>query len=183
MADAGQSNYKSPAQVIAEDWKRDARNAERRKIIRRETNPRRDSLVESLLIAKGVIDGHSKNRRHEKKAKERRRVIKKRCSSSASGSDQRKPKMSFSEEMQIAKDVISPKWEYRQSVVRSMEKCRSLRDQFAGRRRPSLQEQIGAAREVIVDSERRKRSIPEELAWEVRMSLFFLVIFIFVRLK
>lgn len=163
----GRVRFKSQAEIIAEDRKRDARNAERRKIIRRETEPRRDSLLDSLLLARGVIDGYSSNKLFEKKAKERRSVIKRACAASQSGKGHGKRRMSFSEELQVAKDVVAPRWDYRQSMVRSMERCRNLRDQFADRQHPSLQEQIGAAKEMIVESERRKRYIPEELVWEV----------------
>ena len=163
----GRVKFKSQAEIIADDRKRDARNAERRKIIKRETEPRRKSFVDSLVLARGIIGGYSSNKPYEKKAKERRNVIKRTCEVAQSRTGHEKRKMSFSEELQLAKDVVTPRWDYRQSMVRSLEKCRNLRDQFADRRCPSLQEQIGAAKEVIVESERRKRSIPEELLWEV----------------
>ncbi|XP_029185920.2 uncharacterized protein LOC114953738 [Acropora millepora] len=163
----GRVKFKSQAEIIADDRKRDARNAERRKIIKRETEPRRKSFVDSLVLARGIIGGYSSNKPYEKKAKERRNVIKRTCEVAQSRTGHQKRKMSFSEELQLAKDVVTPRWDYRQSMVRSLEKCRNLRDQFADRRRPSLQEQIGAAKEVIVESERRKRCIPEELLWEM----------------
>ncbi|KAJ7370034.1 hypothetical protein OS493_034767 [Desmophyllum pertusum] len=73
---ADQANDDPTAQIIADDKKRDSRNAERRKIIKQKTSQRRDSLVDSITIAKTVLDGHAKNKQFEKKASERRRVIK-----------------------------------------------------------------------------------------------------------
>ena len=169
-----QSNRIKRAKILADDWQRDPRNAERRKVIKRETNQRRDSLVDSLLIAKRVIDGHAKNKQFEKKAKERRRVIKTRCS--APGSYQNQRRLSFLEELQTAQEVVVPKWDHRESVERSKMKCRAIKQQFTGKRRPSLQEEIGVARDVIVDSERRKRSLPAEVVQEVK---FIILLFVF----
>ena len=175
-----QSNRVKRAKILADDWQRDPRNAERRKVIKRETNQRRESLADSLLIAKGIIDGHAKNKQYEKKAKERRRVIKTRCS--APGSNRNQRRLSFLEELQTAQEVVAPKWDYKQSVERSKNKCRAIKKQFAGKRRPSLQEEIGVARDVIVDSERRKRSLPTEVVQEVNFSfpLFVSCISLFV---
>lgn len=162
------SSQRSPDEIIAEDRRRDPRNAERRKIIKRQTSERRDSLFDSLWIAKNFIDGHSKNRQFEKKASERRRVIKRCCCTDpVSGPNGRR--MSFADELVTACLVIIPKWDYKQSVERSKEKRRAVKEQFAstGKRRPSLQEQIGVAKELIVDKEREKRSLPPEIVAEV----------------
>ena len=175
-----QSNRVKRAKILADDWQRDPRNAERRKVIKRETYQRRDSLADSLLIAKGIIDGHAKNKQYEKKAKERRRVIKTRCS--APGSNRNQRRLSFLEELQTAQEVVAPKWDYKQSVERSKNKCRAIKQQFAGKRRPSLQEEIGVARDVIVDSERRKRSLPTEVVQEVDFSFLLFVFCISVSL-
>lgn len=172
-ARSASSNNRKPREEIAvEDRRRDARNAERRKIIRRETQARRGSLVHNLLLAKAVIDGHAKNKNFEKKAKERRCVIKTCCS--GQGANPRQRRLSFLEELKIAKDVVAPRWDFKQSVEKSMEKCRTIKEQCGGKRRLSLKEQLGVARDVIVDSERRERSLPPEVVQEVSFSLVFL---------
>ena len=161
-------NQRSPDEIIAEDRRRDPRNAERRKIIKRQTSERRDSLVDSLWTAKNIIDGHSKNRHFETKASERRRVIK-HCCGTEPDSVPNGRRMSFADELVIARLVVTPEWDYKQSVERSKEKCRAVKEQFAstGKRRPSLQEEIGVAKELIVDKEREKRSLPPEIVAEV----------------
>ncbi|CAH3196055.1 unnamed protein product, partial [Porites evermanni] len=161
-------NQRSPDEIIAEDRRRDSRNAERRKIIKRQTSERRDSLVDSLWIAKNIIDGHSKNRHFETKASERRRVIK-HCCGTEPDSVPNGRRVSFADELVIARLVVTPEWDYKQSVERSKEKCRAVKEQFAstGKRRPSLLEEIGVAKELIVDKEREKRSLPPEIVAEM----------------
>ena len=161
-------NQRSPDEIIAEDRRRDSRNAERRKIIKRQTSERRDSLVDSLWIAKNIIDGHSKNRHFETKASERRRVMK-HCCGTEPDSVPNGRRISFADELVIARLVVTPEWDYKQSVERSKEKCRAVKEQFAstGKRRPSLLEEIGVAKELIVDKEREKRSLPAEIVAEV----------------
>lgn len=156
-----QRDHKSAGRIIAEDRKRDSRNAERRKIIKRQTYPRRNSLADSLLIAKAVIDGYAQNKNFEKKAKERRRVISQCCS------DQKERRMSFADDLKMACEVVAPKWNQKQRLEKSKEKCRSIKEKFSGKRRPSLLEEIEVARDVIVDSERRERALPPEVVQEV----------------
>lgn len=159
-----------PEEVIEDDWKRDFRNAERRKVIKRQTAQKRDSLVDSLLIAKEVIDGHAKNKQFEKKANERRRVIHK-CCAAAPGSDQNNRRLSFSDELEVGCSVVKPNWDHKRSLEKSKQKRHSIKEQLAGKRRPSLLEEIGVARDVIVDSERRKWALPPEIAQEVSLCL------------
>ncbi|KAJ7363496.1 hypothetical protein OS493_009651 [Desmophyllum pertusum] len=64
--------------------------------------------------------------------------------------------MSFEDELQTACSVIAPAWDYKESVERSKEKCRTIKSSFSCKKRPSLLDEIGVAKDVIVDSERRK---------------------------
>jgi len=160
-----QSYERSTLQVLMDDWLRDSRNVERRKIIKRQSFQKRHSLADSLLIAKSIIDGHAKNKPFEKKASERRRVIK--CCGSAPASASGERRMSFADELQAARSVIVPTWDYKESVERSKEKCRTIKDKFAGKRRPSLLDEIGVAKDVIVDSEKRKCVLPPAVVEEV----------------
>lgn len=165
---AAQSYERSTIQVLFDDWLRDSRNVERRKIIKRQSFQKRHSLADSLVIAKSVIDGHAKNKQFEKKASERRRVIKNCGSALESASGERR--MSFADELQAARAVIVPTWDYKESLAKSKEKCRTIKDTFAGKRRPSLLEEIGVAKNVIVDSEKRKYCLPPTVVEEVSVS-------------
>lgn len=147
--------------VTTDDRKRDFRNAERRRIIKRHTSERKNSLLDSLTTAKLLIYGHSKNKEFEKKASERRRVIK------GCESELLPQSITFADEIQTACSVIVPKWNHRESLRKSKEKCQALKNQFSGKRKPSLTEEIKFAREIIVDSERRKYEIPAEVIEEV----------------
>ena len=168
-----QSGERSTAQVLAEDKNRDSQNVERRRIIKRQTYQRRNSLSDSITIAKTVLDGHARNKQFEKKASERRRVIK--CCRSAPGSLTDERRISFEDALQTACSVIVPTWDYKESVERSKEKCRTIKEQFVCKsRRPSLLEEIEVAKDVIVDSERRKYEIPPAVVEDV--SVLFIVI-------
>ena len=156
------SKKKTRGDVIFDDKKRDFRNVERRKIIKQQTSQRRGSLVDSISIAKSIIDGHSKNRQFEKKASERRRVIKQ----SMSGLGQRQRSMSFIEELQTGRSVILPSEDYQNSVERSKDRCRAIKDRSSRKMRQTLTEEIGDAKKVIVDSE-RKFEIPPAVVGEV----------------
>lgn len=147
--------------VTTDDRKRDFRNAERRRIIKRHTSERKNSLLDSLTTAKLLIYGHSKNKEFEKKASERRRVIK------GCESELLPQSITFADEIQTACSVIVPKWNHRESLRKSKEKCQAMKNQFSGKRKPSLTEEIKFAREIIVDSERRKYEIPAEVIEEV----------------
>lgn len=164
---------KSIFDVLIDDWLRDSRNVERRKIIKRQTSQKRHSLSDSLLLAKSVIDGFAKNKQFEEKASERRRVIK--CSGSPLASASGKWRRSFTEELQAARSVIIPTRDYKESLEKAKEKCRTIKDTFAGKRRPSLLEEIGVAKDVIVDSERRKcmYELPPAVVEEVTSCFHF----------
>ncbi|KAL9960058.1 hypothetical protein ACROYT_G033458 [Oculina patagonica] len=74
--------------------------------------------------------------------------------------------MSFAEELQTGRSVITPDQDHTKSVERSKERCRKIKDQCTGKRRQSLAEEIGVAKEVIVDSE-RKYEIPPAVVEEM----------------
>ena len=160
---SNRSKIKTRDDVIFEDKKRDCRNVERRKIIKQKTSLRRGSLVDSISIAKAIIDGHSKNRQFEKKASERRRVIKQ----SMSGIGQRRGRsMSFIDELQTGRAVILPSEDYQNSVERSKDRRHQIKDRSSRKMRQTLAEEIGDAKYVIVDSE-RKFEIPPAVVGEV----------------
>jgi len=154
---------KTKDEVISDDKKRDARNVERRKIIKQQTSQRRASLADSISVAKSVIDGCSRNKEFEKKASERRRVIKK----SISASGEKQQSTSFFQELETACSVIIPDADHQKSVEKSKDRRRTIKDQSAGKRRRSLAEEIGDAKKVIVDSE-RKYEISPAVVDEVR---------------
>ena len=128
---------------------------ERRKIIKQQTSQRRASLADSIAIAKSVIDGHSKNEQFERKASERRRVIKQCTSAPGSSVWGRQRSMSFHQELQTGCSVILPGADHQKSVEKSKDSCRIIKDRSAGKERRSLAEEIGDAKKVIVDSERK----------------------------
>ena len=163
---------KTKDDVISDDRKRDSRNVERRKIIKQQTSQRRASLADSIAIAKSVIDGHSKNEQFEKKASERRRVIKHCTSASGSSTGEKQRSMSFSQELQTGCSVILPSADHKKSLERSKDRCRTIKNQSTGKRRRSLAEEIGVAKKVIVDSE-RKYEIPPAVVEEVSVKAAF----------
>ena len=167
MPQSDPSQERTTIEVLVDDWLRDPRNVERRKIIKRQSFEKRQSLADSLQFAKSVIDGHAKNKQFEKKASERRRVIKLGGSAPAESGGRR---MSFADEIQAACSVILPDLDYKESLERSNEKRRAIKDIFAGKRRPSLLEGIGVAKDIIVDRERRKYQLPPAVVEEVGVS-------------
>lgn len=160
------SKKKTKDDVISDDKKRDSRNVERRKIIKQQTSQRRASLADSITIAKSVIDGHSKNKQFEKKASERRRVIKHCTSAPGSSFGEKQRSMSFVQELQTGCSVILPSADHQKSLERSKDRCRTIKDRCTGKRRRSLAEEIGVAKKVIVDGE-RKYEIPPAVVEEV----------------
>ena len=150
-------------EVISDDKIWDSRNVERRKIIKRQTSQRRASLADSIAIAKLIIDGHSKNKDFEKKASERRRVIKHCTSARRSSSGEKQCPMSFFQELQAGCSVILPSTDHQKSVERSKTRRRTIKDHSVGKRRRSLEEEIGDAKKVIEDSERKYEISPAEV--------------------
>ena len=145
--------------IIAEDRRRDPRNAERRKIIKRKTSDRRSSLIKSILAAKSVIDGYAKNKNFEDIASERRQKIKMGSSYLEHEATRNGRRKSFSEEVQSACSVIRPSWFDKEKMERAKENLRIVKSQISGKRRPSLLDEIQVAKEVILKSERMVRYI------------------------
>ena len=136
---------------------------ERRKISKQQTSQRRASLADNIETAKLIIDGHSKNKDFEKKASERRRVIKHRTSAPSSSTGEKQQSMSFIQELQAGCSVILPSADHQKSVERSKTRRRTIKDHSFGKRRRSLEEEIGDAKKVIVDSERKYEMSPVEV--------------------
>ena len=132
------SKRKTRGDVVSDDKRRDYRNLERRKIIKQQTSQRRGSLVDSISIAKSIIDGQSKNKQFEEKASERRRVIKQ----SMSGYGERPRSMSFFEELQTGCSVILPSEDYQNSVKRSKDRCRTIKDRSSSKMRKHWQRRL-----------------------------------------
>ena len=151
------SNQKSRRprdEIVVDDKKRDSRNLERRKVIKRRTSEKRGSLVDSLLIAKNVIDSHTQNKEYEDKAAERRQQIKQRNSDPGPQANDRR-RTSFAEEVQSARSVIKPNWDDDEKLEQTKEKCREIKHQISAKHRPSLLDEIEVAREVIRASEKK----------------------------
>ena len=144
---------------------RDPRNAERRKIIKQQTSQRRESLADSITIAKSIIDDHAKNKQFEKKASQRRRIIK-HCTSTNGN----KRRMSLVQELQTGCSVIAPNGIQQESLERLNEKCRLTKEQLAGKRKLSLSEEIGVAENVIVDSEKNLEVRSQAIVQQVSSS-------------
>lgn len=151
---SGERDRKSPNKVASEVKKRDPRNAERRKIIRKQTFEKRGSLVDSLMTAKNVIDDHAKNKEFEEKALERRQKIKEYSADlglQAIGNNRR---MSFAEEVQSACTVINRDWIDKEKMEKSKEKRQKIRQRISSKKRPSLLDQIEVAKDLIVPSDK-----------------------------
>ena len=132
------------------------------------TSQRGDSLVNSLLTAKAIIDGHAKNKEFEEKAYERRHKIKQFNSIPGAPLDSSKRRTSFKEEIQNACSVITPHWADDIKLEQSKEKCRRIKDEIAGKRRPSLLDEIQVAKSVIMESP-KKYALRPALVEEVRL--------------
>ena len=144
---------------------RDPRNAERRKIIKQQTSQRRESLADSITIAKSIIDDHAKNKQFEKKASQRRRIIK-HCTST----NENKRRMSLAQKLQTGCSVIAPNGIKQESLERPNENCRLTKEQLAGKRKLSLSEEIGVAENVIVDSEKNLEVRSQAIVQQVSSS-------------
>lgn len=153
--------WRTWADVAADDKKRDRRNVERRKIIKKQTTGKNNSFANSIKIAKVIIDAHAKNKKNEKKASQKRRIIK-HCTSEV---DNRR-RMSLTQQLETARSIIVPDKSQQESLERSKNKSRLIKDQLAGKRRPSFSEEIEVGKIVIVDSEKRFR-VPLAVAQEV----------------
>lgn len=163
-----QNEERTATDVISDDKKRDSRNAERRKIIKEKTSQRRVSFVDSITIAKSVIDDHAKNKQFEKKASQRRRIIKECTSGAGSLEGENKRRVSFAEELQTGCSVIAPESAYKGGLEQLKEKRRTIKDRTAGKRRASLADEIEVAKSVIMDDPKRyMSSLPPSLVQQV----------------
>ena len=152
---SGERDRRSPNKVATEDKRRDPRNAERRKIIKRKTFEKRGSLVDSLMTAKTVIDGHAKDKEFEEKALERRQKIKQYSSDPGLQAIRNNRRMSFVEEVQSACTVIKPNWIDEEKMEQSKEKRQKIRQQISSKKRPSLLDQIEVAKDLIMASDKK----------------------------
>ena len=163
-----QSEKRSPDKVVAEDKRRDSRNAERRKIIKRKTSETRESLVANLLVAKAIIDGYAKNKEFEEKASQRRQKIKKFNSFSGTPTGRSERRKSFAEQVQSACSVITPGWNDNEKMEQSKEKCRKIKRKLAEKRGSSLLDEIQVAKDEIVGHEKKySYALPSAAVTEV----------------
>ena len=135
--------------VLAEDRKRDWRNAERRQIIKQQTSQRRNSLIDSLSIAKEIIDSQARNKEYEQKASERRHKIHKYNSFLVETLGQNKRRLSFLDEVNNACLMIAPNFVGTDSVDKAKETRRKIRNEVSGSRRTSFLDQIQVAQSAI----------------------------------
>ena len=90
-------------------------------------------------------------------------MIKHRTSAPGSSTGEKQPSMSFIQELQAGCSVILPSPDHQKSVERSKMRRRTIKDHSAGKRRQSLEDKIGDAKKVIVDSERKYEITPAEV--------------------
>ena len=142
-------------QVLADDRKRDWRNAERRHIIKEQTSQRRGSLIESLLIAKDIMNSHARNKEYEQKASERRHKIKQYNNFLEGALGKNDRRLSFADEVNNAYFMIAPKSVSSVSEEKPKKTRRKIRKEIASKRRPSFLDQIQVAQSAIMDQNYR----------------------------
>lgn len=157
--------WKAP-DVMADGKRRDSRNSEMRRLIKKQSSQRRNSLVDSITIAKSIIGDYAKNKEFEKKAARRRHIIKECCSGLESDKGLNKKRVSFADELEIACSVIEPDSPYRERLEHSKEKRRAIKEQTSGKRRASLSDDIEIAKSIILESPKRY-SLPLNLVEEM----------------
>ena len=138
-------------EVLADDRKRDWRNAERRHIIKEETSQRRDSLIDSLLIAKDIMNAHARNKEHEQKASERRHKIQQYNNFLAETLGKNNRRLSFADEVNNAYFMIAPKSAAAGSKEKARKTRRKIKKELSRKRRASFQNQIQVAQSAIMD--------------------------------
>ena len=154
-------------EVLYDDRQRDLRNAERRQVIKQQTSQKRNSLVDSLMVAKAIIDDHAMNKENEEKALERRQKIKQNSEFLSGRLGQKKRLLSLIEEVQNACCVITPNWQDNERQEQSKAKRRKIKHEISGKRRPSLQDEIQVAKSVIMENP-KKYVLQPHLVEEVR---------------
>ncbi|PFX21285.1 hypothetical protein AWC38_SpisGene14202, partial [Stylophora pistillata] len=150
-----QHEERKAADVMANDKKRDSRNFETRKLIKEQSSQRRNSLVDSIIIAKSIIGDCAKNKTFEKKASQRRHIIKECCLGPESDKGLNKKRVSFADELETACSVIAPDSPYRERLQHSKEKRRAIKEKTSGKRRASLSDDIEIAKSIILESPKR----------------------------
>ena len=135
--------------VLADDRKRDWRNAERRKIVKQQTSQRRDSLIESLLIAREIIASQTRNKENEQKASDRRHKINKYNSFLAENLGQNKRRLSFADEVNNACLMIAPDFVSNDVADKAKETRRKIKKEISNKRRPSFLDEIQVAQSAI----------------------------------
>lgn len=161
-----QHEERKAADVMANDKKRDSRNYETRKLIKEQSSQRRNSLVDSIIIAKSIIGDCAKNKTFEKKASQRRHIIKECCLGPESDKGLNEKNASFADELETACSVIAPDSPYRERLQHSKEKRRAIKEQTSGKRRASLSDDIEIAKSIILESPKRY-TLPLNLVQEV----------------
>ena len=138
-------------EVLDDDRKRDWRNAERRHIIKEQTSKRRDSLIDSLLIAKDIMDSQARNKEHEQKASERRHKIQQYNNFLAGKLGKNNRHLSFADEVNNACFMIAPKSAATDSKEKAKKTRRKIKKELSRKRRASFQNQIQVAQSAILD--------------------------------
>ena len=154
-------------EVLADDRKRDWRNAARRHIIKEQTSKRRDSLIDSLLIAKDIMDSHARNKEYEQKASERRHKIQQYYRFLAGTLGKNKRPLSFADEVNNACFMIAPKSFAIDSKEKARKTRRKIKKELSRKRRASFLNQIQVAQSTILDP---ANSFYHDAADEVRGS-------------
>ena len=142
---------RSVQEVLADDRKRDWRNAERRHIIKQQTSKRRDSLIDSLLIAKDIVDSHARNKEYEQKASKRRHKIQQYNRFLAGTLGKNKRRLSLADEVNNACFMIAPKSVAIDSKEKARKTRRKIKKELSRKRRASFLNQIQVAQSTILD--------------------------------
>ena len=142
-------------EVVADDRKRDWRNAERRHIIKEQTSQRRGSLIDSLLIAKDILSSQARNKEYERKASERRHKIQQYNNFLDGELTKNNRRLSFADEVNNACFMIAPKSVSNVSEEKPKKTRRKIRKEISNKRRPSFLDQIQLAQSAIMDQNYR----------------------------
>ncbi|XP_015778423.1 PREDICTED: uncharacterized protein LOC107356321 [Acropora digitifera] len=142
-------------EVVADDRKRDWRNAERRHIIKEQTSQRRGSLIDSLLIAKDILSSQTRNKEYERKASERRHKIQQYNNFLDGELSKNNRRLSFADEVNNACFMIAPRSVSNASEEKPKKTRRKIRKEISTKRRPSFLDQIQVAQSAIMDQNYR----------------------------
>ena len=119
--------------------------------------------MDSLLIAKEIIDAQARTKEHEQKASERRQKIHKYNSFLAGTLGQNKRRLSFADEVNNACLAIAPNFVGTESVPgKAKETRRKIKRELSRKRRPSFSDQIQVAQSAILDYQKKIPSRPTQ---------------------